>query len=75
MKTIYAIYENGVFRPTAAVDLPEGTTVRLVPEPLVEPEPTPVQLDARRRVGEILSRSYDTGEPGNILETHNDHQP
>jgi predicted DNA-binding antitoxin AbrB/MazE fold protein len=75
MKTIHAIYENGVFRPTEAVDLPEGTTVRLMPEPLAEPEPTPVQVEARRRVHEILSRSYDGGEPGNVLETHNDHQP
>lgn len=30
---------------------------------------------ARRSIFEILSRSYDPGEPGNILETHNDHCP
>jgi predicted DNA-binding antitoxin AbrB/MazE fold protein len=75
MKTIHAIYQKGVFRPTEPVDLPEGTTVRIVPEPPAEPEPTPVQVEAKRRVSEILARRYDGGEPGNILETHNDHQP
>jgi predicted DNA-binding antitoxin AbrB/MazE fold protein len=75
MKTIHAIYENGVFRPTETVHLPEGARVRLVAEPLAEPEETPVQLEARRQVFEILSRSYDAGEPGDILETHDDHQP
>jgi predicted DNA-binding antitoxin AbrB/MazE fold protein len=28
-KTIEAIYENGVFRPLEAVDLPEGETVQV----------------------------------------------
>jgi len=32
MKTIHAVYENGVFRPTDAVDLPEGSRVRILPE-------------------------------------------
>lgn len=30
MTTIHAIYENGVFRPTAPIDLPENTSVEIV---------------------------------------------
>ena len=29
MKPITAIHDNGVFRPTEPVDLPQGTTVRV----------------------------------------------
>lgn len=29
MRTITAVYENGLFRPTEKIELPEGTTVRL----------------------------------------------
>lgn len=71
MKTITAVYENGVFRPDGPVDLSEGTRV------VVETEEAAAERirAARRRVHECLSRSYDIGEHGNILETHNDHQP
>ena len=71
MSTIPAIFENGVFRPVGPVKLPEGTRV------VVETEDTVSERvrAAQRRIMETLSRSYDTGEPGNILETHNDHQP
>ena len=71
MSTISAIFENGVFRPVGPVTLPEGTRV------VVETEEAAAERvhAARRRVHEILGRSYDTGEPSNILETHNDHQP
>ena len=31
MKTIHAIYENGVFRPTEPVDLPDRTAVEFEP--------------------------------------------
>jgi predicted DNA-binding antitoxin AbrB/MazE fold protein len=31
MKAIRAVYENGVFRPTEPVDLPEGSEVRIEP--------------------------------------------
>ncbi len=79
MRAITAIYENGVFRPTEPVDLPEGTPVRVEAngrEPADQDlDSTPEQIEARRRVFEILSRSHDTGVPGNVLETHDDHQP
>lgn len=71
MNAIPAVFEKGVFRPVDPVELPEGTRV------VVETEETVSERirAARRRVFETLSRSYDTGEPGNILETHNEHQP
>jgi predicted DNA-binding antitoxin AbrB/MazE fold protein len=31
MKTIHAIYEDGVFRPTEPVELPNGTEVEITP--------------------------------------------
>lgn len=71
MKTIHAIYENGVFRPTEPVELPEGSFVRVEPEPI---EAVPPAVAARRRVFEILSKSYETGDPL-AAERHNQHQP
>ena len=69
--TIRAIFENGVFRPTEKVDLPEKAQVvfepRLVPS---DKAPTP----AMARVYEILNRRYDTGET-DLAERHDEHQP
>ncbi len=79
MKTIHAIYENGVFRPVDRVELPEGTRVSVVLQTssstVAELESTPEQDAARKRVWELMSRRFNSGEPTNILETHNDHQP
>jgi len=82
MSTITAIYENGVFRPTGPVDLPEGTAV------LIEPVPTtaadgPINVRALVppgtdegliRVYEILARRFDSGHR-DTAERHNEHQP
>lgn len=71
MPTIPAIYENGVFRPTEPVALPEGTMVRVEMDlPISNDEPD----SPRKRVFEILSRSYETGDP-RAAERHNEHQP
>ena len=60
MTTIQAIYENGVFRPLGPVDLPEGSSVRVVVEPAA--------VDQRRSPpwGEGLRRSAGSlaGIPG-----------
>jgi predicted DNA-binding antitoxin AbrB/MazE fold protein len=69
MKTITAIYENGVFRPIDPVDLPEGATVRIMPEAAGTPQDL-----ARRRVFEILSTSFETGDR-EAAARHNEHQP
>lgn len=79
MNTISAIFENGVFRPVDPVELTEGTRVQIVvPESRdsenIEPEPTAAQIEARRRVYEILSRRFDSGHR-DTAERHNEHQP
>ena len=72
MKVIHAIFENGVFRPTEPVDLPEGSEVTVEPRPPVN-EPTGTSTHWKR-IHELLSQSVDTGDPG-LSERHNEHQP
>lgn len=71
MNAIPAIFENGVFRPMIPVQLPDGTKVVIETEEIAKER----VRAARRRVYDALSRSYDTGEPGNVLETHDAPQP
>jgi predicted DNA-binding antitoxin AbrB/MazE fold protein len=70
MPLITAIYENGVFRPTGPVDLPENTPVEF--------EPRVIDLgqaaEAQKRIFAILSRSYETGDP-QAAARHDEHQP
>lgn len=61
MKTNTAIYENGVFRPTAPVDLPEGSKVSVELKPTRAPEDlSPHQ----KRIRELLRQPVDTNDPG-----------
>ncbi len=69
MKTIQAVYEDGVFRPIGEVALPDKTIVEFEPRLLQSEEADPM-LEAF----EILSRSYDTGQP-DLAARHNEHQP
>lgn len=78
MNFIPAVYEHGVFRPTAPVDLPEGTAA-LVQVPvedslnirsIVPPDTEEDQI----RIYECLARNYETGE-SHAAERHNEHQP
>ncbi len=84
MSTITAIYENGVFRPTGPVDLPEGTAVLIEIEP-VSPPSADVSINVRSlvpagtdegsiRIYEILGRRFDSGHH-DTAERHNEHQP
>ncbi len=43
MTAIHAIYENGVFRPTAPVDLPDGTEVTVLTPGATAPGVGPAQ--------------------------------
>ena len=70
MKTVHAIYENGVFRPLGDVELPDQIEVEFVPYP-VQQEPNGNHQDA---VYGILSRSFDTDDP-DLSRRHNEHQP
>jgi predicted DNA-binding antitoxin AbrB/MazE fold protein len=69
MQTIQAVYEDGVFRPIGQVTLPEKTRVEFEPR-VVEARQSKAMLE----VFEILSRSYDTGQP-DLAARHNEHQP
>ena len=71
MKTIHAVFENGVFRPTEQVELPEHSQVEFEPRVVKAAESHPDGLD---EIYEILGRSYDTGER-DVASRHNEHQP
>jgi predicted DNA-binding antitoxin AbrB/MazE fold protein len=72
MKTIRAVYENGVFRPTGPVALPERSVVEFEPRPVAE-EP-PRRSAAKSAVYEILSRRYRSGQH-DVAARHDEHQP
>jgi len=69
-KTIHAIYENGVFRPTEKVDLPEHCSVEVEVRQIVKESPEPSLDD----IYAILSKRFDTGE-SDIAARHDEHQP
>ncbi len=71
MKVLTAIYENSVFRPTAPVDLPEGSEVTVEPKPAVGFEGLPPH---QKRIREVLRQPLDTDAPG-LSERHNEYQP
>lgn len=68
--TIHAVYENGVFRPLEAVDLPEAAEVLLEARPAV-PRLSP---EARARVLAVLAQRFDSGET-DVAARHDEHQP
>lgn len=70
--TIHAIYENGVFRPTEPVSIPDNSPVLLH-----------AQLDLKTleqdkldnaAIWKVLANSVDTEDPF-LSERHNEHQP
>ena len=71
MKVIHAVYENGVFRPTEPVDLPERCRVEFEPKVLTGAERPGDGLD---RIYEILSERFDSGSP-DLSGRLDGHQP
>ncbi len=79
MKTIHAVYENGVFRPSEPVELPEKCEVEFEPrviDPrvavgLAEMAKTDPGLAA---IYEVLARRHNSGHH-DTAERHNEHQP
>ena len=67
---IHAVYENGVFRPTEPVNLPDRCEVE-VEVRTVKERPSIPSLDD---VYEILGRRHASGEH-DLAERHNEHQP
>ena len=68
--TIRAISENGVFRPTEKVVLPDRREVEVEIRQVKEPPGIPTLDDGYA----ILSARSETGER-DLAERHNEHQP
>ena len=66
----HAIYENGVFRPMQAVDLPDRCEVE-VEVHTVKTDPQRPSLDD---VYAILNARFDSGEH-DVAARHDEHQP
>ena len=75
-KTIHAVYENGVFRPTEEVDLPENIPVEMVLRVQAEvPAASPPPMsEGLARVYEVLGRRHRSGYT-DTAQRHNEHQP
>jgi len=67
-KTIHAIYENGVFRPIEAVDLPDHCEVEFEVRFVKEDSKGPTLDD----VYSVLATSFDDGRPDDAAN-HNAH--
>lgn len=68
--TIHAIYENGVFRPTERVNLPDRCEVEVEIRQIKGELAVPTLDD----VYAILGRRHASGEH-DLAERHNEHQP
>jgi predicted DNA-binding antitoxin AbrB/MazE fold protein len=72
-KTIHAVYENGVFRPTEPVDLPDHTPVEF--EPRIKLSPAPVEVSpGLAKAYAILGERYETGET-DLAARHDEYEP
>ena len=74
MTVIHAIFENGVFRPTEPVNLPENSLAEVHVPDAQTPEARARQAQAQKGILEILSRSYPTGQTDTAAR-HDEHQP
>jgi len=70
MKTVHAVYEDGVFRPTEKVQLPEHCEVEFEPRPVGQAAREPDMSSTYR----VLSERYASGER-DVAARHNEHQP
>ena len=70
MKTVHAVFENGVFRPIEPVQLPEKTEVEFEPRQVLQ-RPSEAEMDA---IYEILGRRHSSGHTDTAAR-HNEHQP
>jgi predicted DNA-binding antitoxin AbrB/MazE fold protein len=69
-KTIHAVYENGMFRPTEKVDLPDPCEVEVEVLHVKEAPKKPTLDD----VYAILGKRHSSGEH-DLAARHNEHQP
>lgn len=78
MKTIQAVYENGVFRPLEPVNLPEACKVRLHAESSEAHERAGEAVEAAARAADteihgMLRQRFRSGKP-DLSARHNEHQ-
>ena len=71
MKTIHAIFEQGIFRPLEAVELADRTEVEFEPKVVGAKKPKPGSMDD---IYAVLSERFQSGEH-DVAERHNEHQP
>jgi predicted DNA-binding antitoxin AbrB/MazE fold protein len=71
MKTIHAVYENGVFRPKDRIELPDHCEVEFEPRLVGQ---SPAQAKVLTKVYSLLSRQFDSGEH-DVAARHSEHQP
>ena len=71
MKTIHAVYEQGVFKPTDRVELPEHCEVEFEPRPVSSNAANGAAL---ADVYAVLGERYESGEP-DVAARHDEHQP
>lgn len=70
MKTIHAIYENGVFRPLESVDLADRSHVEFEPRPALADEEPVDQAE----IYSLLDQRFHSGE-SDVAARHDEHQP
>ncbi len=68
--TIHAIFEDGVFKPTEPVDLPERCEVEVEVRQVTSAENVPTLDD----VYAILGKRFNSGEH-DVAARHDEHQP
>ena len=74
-KTIHAVYENGVFRPTEKVDLPDHCEVEVEVKIIQPAKPAqPPISEGLAKIYAILGERYNSGHT-DTAERHNEHQP
>jgi predicted DNA-binding antitoxin AbrB/MazE fold protein len=71
MSIVHAIFENGVFRPTEKVLLPELCEVEFEPRVVGRDD---IPKTGLAGVYEVLGRRFDSGEH-DVAARHNEHQP
>lgn len=69
IKKIHAIYEDGVFKPTEPVNLPENSEVEF--EIKVADDNQQLSIED---VYAVLGKRYDSGQD-DVAERHDEHQP
>ncbi len=77
MSPIHATYENGVFRPLTAVDLPEHCEVTVVPRIEKPQSHTPPPIDREKelkKLYEILNQCFESGFTDTAAR-HNELEP